>query len=54
MSYKWIMREKKKLATLASQKDGRWNTASVCYNTNTHQIIVGLLNNSEIIVMDLQ
>ncbi|XP_052232901.1 uncharacterized protein LOC127845790 isoform X2 [Dreissena polymorpha] len=44
----------KRLATLASQKDGLSQPASVCYNTNTHQIIVGLSNNSKIIVMDLQ
>ncbi|XP_052275434.1 uncharacterized protein LOC127874836 isoform X2 [Dreissena polymorpha] len=45
---------KKKLATLASQRDGLCEPASVCYNTNTHQIIVGLNHNSKIIVMDLQ
>ncbi|XP_052275433.1 uncharacterized protein LOC127874836 isoform X1 [Dreissena polymorpha] len=45
---------KKKLATLASQRDGLSQPASVCYNTNTHQIIVGLNHNSKIIVMDLQ
>ncbi|XP_052253921.1 uncharacterized protein LOC127860121 isoform X1 [Dreissena polymorpha] len=45
---------KKKLATLASRKDGLSQPASVCYNTNTNQIIVGLTNNSKIIVMDLE
>ncbi|KAH3739636.1 hypothetical protein DPMN_046290 [Dreissena polymorpha] len=44
---------KKKLATLASQKDGLSKPSSVCYNTNTNQIIVGLNCNSKIIVMDL-
>ncbi|KAH3820319.1 hypothetical protein DPMN_122065 [Dreissena polymorpha] len=43
-----------KLATLASQKDGLDNPASVCYNTNTRQMIVGLTNNNKIIVMDLK
>ncbi|KAH3819912.1 uncharacterized protein LOC127881637 [Dreissena polymorpha] len=43
-----------KLATLALQKDGLGQPASVCYNTNTHQMIVGLTNNSKIIVMDLK
>ncbi|KAH3739632.1 hypothetical protein DPMN_046286 [Dreissena polymorpha] len=45
---------KKKLATLASQKDGLSQPASVCYNTNTHQVIVGLCGNSKITVNDLQ
>ncbi|XP_052269466.1 uncharacterized protein LOC127870925 isoform X2 [Dreissena polymorpha] len=44
---------KKKLATLASQKDGLSLPVSVCYNTNTQQIIIGLYS-SKIIVMDLQ
>ncbi|XP_052235319.1 uncharacterized protein LOC127847445 [Dreissena polymorpha] len=45
---------KKKLATLASQSDGLSKPFSVCYNTNTHQLIVGLYNNTKIFVMDLQ
>ncbi|KAH3840080.1 hypothetical protein DPMN_113522 [Dreissena polymorpha] len=43
----------KKLATLASQKDGLSQPVSVYYNTNIHQIIVGQ-NNSKIVDMDLQ
>ncbi|KAH3792050.1 hypothetical protein DPMN_145539 [Dreissena polymorpha] len=42
---------RKKLATLVSHHDGL--PASVCYNMNTHQIIVGLESNN-IKVMDLQ
>ncbi|KAH3753590.1 hypothetical protein DPMN_188230 [Dreissena polymorpha] len=45
---------KKKLATLASQRDGLSSPGSVCYNTNTHQLIVGLYDNTKIFVMDLQ
>ncbi|XP_052265753.1 uncharacterized protein LOC127868161 [Dreissena polymorpha] len=44
---------KKKLATLAS-KDGVSKPVSVCYNTNTDQVIVGLDDNNKMIVMDLQ
>ncbi|XP_052230612.1 uncharacterized protein LOC127844446 [Dreissena polymorpha] len=43
-----------KLATLASNKDGESGPLSVCYNTNTDEIIVGDSNNNTIIVMDLQ
>ncbi|XP_052230337.1 uncharacterized protein LOC127844280 [Dreissena polymorpha] len=43
----------KKLATLASQRDGLIQPVSVCYNTNIHQIIVGRIN-SKVIVMNLQ
>ncbi|XP_052215213.1 uncharacterized protein LOC127833805 [Dreissena polymorpha] len=42
----------KKLATLASQKDGLDRPSSVCYNTISHQIIVEV--NDNIMVMDLQ
>ncbi|XP_052221852.1 uncharacterized protein LOC127838265 [Dreissena polymorpha] len=45
---------KKKLATRVSNKDGVVNPLSVCYNSNTHQIIVGLIYNNNIIVMELQ
>ncbi|KAH3720350.1 hypothetical protein DPMN_063247 [Dreissena polymorpha] len=45
---------KKKLATLASRRDGLRLTSSVCYNTNIHQIIVGQYNNNTIIVIELQ
>ncbi|KAH3779310.1 hypothetical protein DPMN_157111 [Dreissena polymorpha] len=43
---------KKKLATLASQKDGLCEPVSVCYNINTDQIIVEV--DDSIMVMDLQ
>ncbi|KAH3840075.1 hypothetical protein DPMN_113517 [Dreissena polymorpha] len=45
---------KNKLAALVSKKEGLIQSVSVCYNTNTHQIIVGLNENNTIIVMDLQ
>ncbi|XP_052262107.1 uncharacterized protein LOC127865987 isoform X2 [Dreissena polymorpha] len=45
---------KKKLATLASSKDGLSQLASVCYDTNKHQIIVGEYGNNKIMVMELQ
>ncbi|XP_052283778.1 uncharacterized protein LOC127880509 [Dreissena polymorpha] len=45
---------KKKLATLASQRDGLRNPISVCYNSNIHQIIVGQHENNKIIVIELQ
>ncbi|XP_052239135.1 uncharacterized protein LOC127850275 isoform X2 [Dreissena polymorpha] len=45
---------KQKLATLSSQKDGLSRPSSVCYNTNTRQIIVGLNNIGKIIVMDFK
>ncbi|XP_052275438.1 uncharacterized protein LOC127874838 [Dreissena polymorpha] len=45
---------RKKLATLASNKDGVRGPLSVCYTTNTDQIIVGQNNNNKIIVMELQ
>ncbi|XP_052220268.1 uncharacterized protein LOC127837350 isoform X2 [Dreissena polymorpha] len=45
---------KKKLATLASQRDGLFHPVSVCYNRQTHQIIVGLQHNNKIIVIELQ
>ena len=35
---------KKKLATLATEKDGMGNPWSVCYNRHTACIIVGLFN----------
>ncbi|XP_052265698.1 uncharacterized protein LOC127868122 [Dreissena polymorpha] len=44
---------RKKLATLASKTDGVSKPLSVCYNTNTDQIIVGEYNN-KIIVIELQ
>ncbi|KAH3792061.1 hypothetical protein DPMN_145551 [Dreissena polymorpha] len=45
---------RKKLGTLAKQKDGLQSPLSVCCNTNTHQIIVGQCNNNTICVMELQ
>ncbi|XP_052265573.1 uncharacterized protein LOC127868045 [Dreissena polymorpha] len=51
---------RKKLATLASNKDAVrgplsvCRPLSVCYNTNTDQIIVGQENNNKIIVMELK
>ncbi|KAH3850779.1 hypothetical protein DPMN_093252 [Dreissena polymorpha] len=42
---------KKKLASLS---DGVKSPASVCYNTNSHQIIVGLFSKNEICVIELQ
>ena len=45
---------KKKLATLASPKDGLSQLGSVCYDTNKHQIIVGEYGNNKIMVMELQ
>ncbi|KAH3853410.1 uncharacterized protein LOC127875279 [Dreissena polymorpha] len=46
---------RKKLATLVSLKDGVLKPVSVCYNTKTDQIIVGLYDNTnKIIVMELQ
>ncbi|XP_052275475.1 uncharacterized protein LOC127874856 isoform X2 [Dreissena polymorpha] len=45
---------RKKLATLVSNTDGVRRPSSICYNTNTDQIIVGEMNNNKIIVMDLQ
>ncbi|XP_052222316.1 uncharacterized protein LOC127838540 [Dreissena polymorpha] len=36
---------RKKLTTLASEKDGLREPDSICYNTNTDQIIVGVSNN---------
>ncbi|KAH3799960.1 hypothetical protein DPMN_153584 [Dreissena polymorpha] len=45
---------RKKLATLVPSKDGVLNPVSVCYNTKTDQIIVGLSDNSIIKVMELQ
>ncbi|KAH3718005.1 hypothetical protein DPMN_060802 [Dreissena polymorpha] len=44
---------KKKLATLASEKDGLRYPVSVCYNTNTDQMIVGLFASNKISVMEL-
>ncbi|KAH3869811.1 hypothetical protein DPMN_032982 [Dreissena polymorpha] len=44
----------KKLATLASQKYELIYPVSVCCNTSIQQIIVGLSNNNNIIVMELQ
>ncbi|KAH3750080.1 uncharacterized protein LOC127848532 [Dreissena polymorpha] len=46
--------ERKKIATLASQKEGVSYPVSVCYNTNSHQIIVGAYASNNISVMDLQ
>ncbi|KAH3796927.1 hypothetical protein DPMN_150504 [Dreissena polymorpha] len=50
---------RKRLATLlseqlVSQKDRQTNPVSVCYNTNMHQIIVGLNNGKNIVVSELQ
>ncbi|KAH3749292.1 uncharacterized protein LOC127846946 [Dreissena polymorpha] len=45
---------KQKLATIASQKEGVSFPESVCYNTNSHQIIVGMFDNNKIIVMKLK
>ncbi|KAH3735059.1 hypothetical protein DPMN_041520 [Dreissena polymorpha] len=45
---------RKKLATLVSSKDGVLKSVSVCYNTKTDGIIVGLHNNNTINVMELQ
>ncbi|KAH3750131.1 hypothetical protein DPMN_184648 [Dreissena polymorpha] len=44
---------KKKMATLASEKDGISYPVSICYNTNSHHIIVGVYANPKIIVMEL-
>ncbi|KAH3750146.1 hypothetical protein DPMN_184664 [Dreissena polymorpha] len=44
---------KKKMATLASEKDGLRYPVSICYNTNTDQIIVGLYASNTIRVMEL-
>ncbi|KAH3750139.1 hypothetical protein DPMN_184656 [Dreissena polymorpha] len=44
---------KKKMATLASEKDGLRYPVSICYNTNTGQIIVGLYASNTILVMEL-
>ncbi|KAH3799957.1 uncharacterized protein LOC127839332 [Dreissena polymorpha] len=44
---------KKKLATLVSSNDGVRNPMSVCYNTKTDKIIVGLNNSNKINVMEL-
>ncbi|XP_052234924.1 uncharacterized protein LOC127847211 isoform X2 [Dreissena polymorpha] len=43
-----------KLATLASQKEGLSLPVSVCYNSNSHQIIVGMQDSNKIIVMKLK
>ncbi|XP_052219463.1 uncharacterized protein LOC127836865 [Dreissena polymorpha] len=45
---------RKKLATLVSNKDGVCGPLSVCFNTNTDQIIVGLNNDNTIYVLELQ
>ncbi|XP_052236963.1 uncharacterized protein LOC127848501 [Dreissena polymorpha] len=45
---------KKKLATLASENDGLRYPVSVCYNTNTDQMIVGLFASNNISVMELK
>ncbi|XP_052220242.1 uncharacterized protein LOC127837321 [Dreissena polymorpha] len=45
---------RKKLATLVSLTDTMCGPMSVCYNMNTHQIIVGLDKNNQINVMELQ
>ncbi|KAH3782187.1 hypothetical protein DPMN_160099 [Dreissena polymorpha] len=42
----------KKLATLISKSDGVSRPISVCYNTNTHQIIVGLYRLDKIKVLE--
>ncbi|KAH3782183.1 hypothetical protein DPMN_160095 [Dreissena polymorpha] len=44
----------KRLATLISNKDGVISPISVCYNTNTHQILVGLYRNDKINLVVLQ
>ncbi|XP_052256531.1 uncharacterized protein LOC127861855 [Dreissena polymorpha] len=44
----------KRLATLISNKDGVINPISVYYNTNNHQILVGLYSNDKIKVWELQ
>ncbi|XP_052236955.1 uncharacterized protein LOC127848500 isoform X2 [Dreissena polymorpha] len=45
---------KKKLATLASENDGLRYPVSVCYNTNTDQMSVGLFASNNISVMELK
>ncbi|KAH3749518.1 hypothetical protein DPMN_184016 [Dreissena polymorpha] len=45
---------RKKLTTLASQKEGLSSHSSVCYISNSHQIIVGMMNDNKIIVMKLK
>ncbi|XP_052264465.1 uncharacterized protein LOC127867386 isoform X2 [Dreissena polymorpha] len=45
---------RKKLATLASQKGGVSKPVCVCCNNNMHQIIVGLFDSNNIIVMKLK
>ncbi|XP_052221061.1 uncharacterized protein LOC127837752 [Dreissena polymorpha] len=45
---------RKKLATFASQKDGLNKPVSVCYNSNIHNIVVGLHGGNKVIVLKLQ
>ncbi|KAH3749852.1 hypothetical protein DPMN_184367 [Dreissena polymorpha] len=45
---------RKRLATLASKKEGLSYPMSVCYNSNSHQIIVGMQDNNRIIAMILK
>lgn len=45
---------RRKLATLTTNKDGVVNPQSVCYNTHTASIIVGLYQNSSILVFKVE
>ena len=45
---------RRKLATLTTNKDGVVNPGSVCYNTHTASIIVGLENNISILVFKVE
>ncbi|XP_052267358.1 uncharacterized protein LOC127869087 [Dreissena polymorpha] len=44
---------KRKLATLATMKDGLSFPVSVCYNSNTKEVIVGRMNNTKILALKL-
>ncbi|XP_052267329.1 uncharacterized protein LOC127869077 [Dreissena polymorpha] len=44
---------KRKLATLATQKDGLQHPVSVCYYSNTNVVIVGERNNNKILALKL-
>ncbi|KAH3720408.1 uncharacterized protein LOC127856275 [Dreissena polymorpha] len=45
---------KKKLATLATKREGLWIPQSVCYNTSTASIIVGQLYGNQIFVFKVK
>ncbi|KAH3818823.1 hypothetical protein DPMN_120549 [Dreissena polymorpha] len=45
---------KRKLATLATEKDGMGYPWSICYNRHTACIIVGLFENNSILVFKVQ